>query len=125
MVASLMPHSRAVEISPAWVWLSTLAHGDEETLKRATNWVNDHQQTRPEYDEWSRVLQYAAVQVLDTSRIVGCKLSKLQRELLVPLELAIISTPVGPATVYRILTSMLSEVRTHVRIDHDQTIDLS
>jgi hypothetical protein len=110
---------------PAWVWLSTLAHGDEPTLIRVTEWFHDHGGVRPEYDEWGRVLQYAAVQVLETSRIVGCALSKLQREVLVPLELAIITTPVGPATIYRILTSTLSEVRTHVGIERSETFDQS
>jgi hypothetical protein len=83
---------------PAWVWLSAIAHGDAPTLERAQHWLSDHQGMRPELNGWGRVLQHLTKRLLETSEAIGCPASDLQRNLLVPPELAITMTPVGPAT---------------------------
>ena len=92
---------------PAWAWLASVVHGDESALIRAQCFVRDHHGTRPEYDCWGRVLQLLARLVLDSARAMGCSVSEIQRELLIPLELAVMLTPVGPATMCRLVEAML------------------
>jgi hypothetical protein len=99
---------------PGWVWLSTLAHGDAEALLDAESWLASGRPVRSEYDTWGRVLQLLAREIRSMTETTTCTLAEIQRELLVPLELAIIASPVGPATMYRVVTSMLAHVRTQV-----------
>lgn len=103
---------------PAWAWLSVLAHGDEKSLARAATWLSDHPGVRPEFDTWGRVLEHVAHQVLDTAVAVGCSLGEIQRDLLIPLELTIINTPVGPTTLYRLISAILAELKTRVETEH-------
>jgi hypothetical protein len=100
---------------PAWVWLSTIAHGDARILEHAENWLSDHHGVRPELNGWGRVLQHLTRRLLDTSEAIGCPTSDLQRSLLVPLELAVTMTPVGPATMCRLVNEML--IGAKARID--------
>jgi hypothetical protein len=102
---------------PAWVWLSTLAHGDAPILERAQSWLSDHQGMRPELNGWGRVLQHLTRRLLETSEAIGCPPSDLQRSLLVPLELAVTMTPVGPATMCRLVNVMLIDAKTQIGID--------
>lgn len=102
---------------PAWVWLSTLAHGDAATLLAAEEWLSTSTARRSEYDTWGRVLQLLARQVRVMTETTPCTLAEIQRDVLVPLELAILASPVGPATLYRLVTSMLDHVRTRVDIE--------
>lgn len=102
---------------PAWTWLSTLAHGDDGTLREAEQFGASHGGIRPEYDTWGRVLQQLARQVraiLDTGR---CSLEEIQHDLLMPLELTIMGSAIGPATLYRVVSSMLDHVRISVGLD--------
>jgi hypothetical protein len=99
---------------PGWVWLSTLAHGDAETLEAAEHWLAVERPVRSEYDTWGRVLQLLAREIRSMTETTTCTLSDIQRELLVPLELAIIASPVGPATMYRVVMSMIDHVRNRV-----------
>jgi hypothetical protein len=99
----------AIDI-PAWAWLSVLAHGDQGSLERAMSWLASHEGARPEFNAWGRVLEHLARQILDTARAIDYPLHKLQRDLLVPLLLTIITTPVGPATLCRLVSSMMIEV---------------
>jgi hypothetical protein len=102
---------------PAWIWLSAIAHGDESRLARIQNWLSDHQGFRPELNGWGRVLQHLSTRLLETSEAMGCAPSDLQRSLLIPLELAVTITPVGPATMCRLVSAMLSDARTRIEID--------
>jgi len=102
---------------PAWVWLSVIAHGNEDVLLRARRWLSDHSGCRPELNGWARVLQHEASEILDTAAAVGWSLQDLQRELLVPLELAVTITPVGPATLSRLVQTMLTDAKARVGID--------
>jgi hypothetical protein len=95
---------------PAWIWLSALAHGDTRDLSLAATWLSDHQGLRPEFDAWGRVLQLLAREIDDTIATVGCRLVQLQQDILQPTELAILASPVGPATLYRIVSAALTEV---------------
>jgi hypothetical protein len=64
------------------------------------------------------VLQHLTKRLLETSEAIGCPASDLQRSLLVPLELAVTMTPVGPATMCRLVNSMLLDAKTNIEIDH-------
>jgi hypothetical protein len=102
---------------PAWIWLSAIAHGDAPLLSRTQNWLSDHQGARPELNGWGRVLQHLATRLLETSEAIGCPASDLQRNLLVPLELAVTITPVGPATMCRLVNAMFIDAETQIEID--------
>jgi hypothetical protein len=102
---------------PAWIWLSAIAHGDRSLLGRTQNWLTDHKGARPELNGWGRVLQHLTTRLLETSDALGCPASDLQRSLLVPLELAVTITPVGPATMCRLVNAMLIDAKTQVEID--------
>jgi hypothetical protein len=99
---------------PVTTWLSTLAHGDRDVLERASKWTVEYGNARPEFETWGRVLAVTAGQILATTSEVNCSLGQLQRDLLIPLELAIMTTPVGPATLYRLINSMLIELKARV-----------
>jgi hypothetical protein len=66
---------------------------------------------------WGRVLQHLTRRLLETSEAIGCPASELQRRLLVPLELAVTMTPVGPATMCRLVNTMLLDAKMHAGID--------
>ncbi|HEY5271801.1 MAG TPA: hypothetical protein VIJ34_01055 [Acidimicrobiales bacterium] len=102
---------------PAWVWLSAITHGDAALLAHAKNWLSDHQGARPELNGWGRVLQHLTTRLLETSEAMGCPASDLQRDLLVPLELAVTITPVGPATMCRLVNVMLIDAKTKIGLD--------
>jgi AraC-like DNA-binding protein len=97
--------------------LSVIAHGDSEVLARSEHWLRTHHGLRPELDNWGRVLQHVAGQLLQTADTLGCSVSELQRQFLVPLELAVTLTPVGPATLYRLVNAMLSDLRSQIGIE--------
>ena len=103
---------------PAWVWLSVVAHGDEKRLREVASWAGDHRELRPEFEEWGRLLEHLARQVLLSSSVVGRPISHIQRDLLIPLELAIFITPVGPPTLYRLVTAMFAVLETGSSVDH-------
>src|ERR1700722_1612999 len=71
---------------PAWIWLSTLAHGDDDSLRFTEQWGAVYGGTRPEYNTWGRVLQRLARMVNDLTETGKCSLAELQRDLFVPLE---------------------------------------
>ena len=75
------------------------------------------QGVRPELNGWGRVLQHLTTRLLETSEAIGCQTSDLQRSLLVPLELAVTITPVGPATMCRLVNAMLIDAKTRIEID--------
>jgi hypothetical protein len=102
---------------PAWIWLSTIAHGDEPLLARTQNWLADHEGARPELNGWGRVLQHLTTRLLETSQAMGCPASDLQRSLLIQLELAVTITPVGPATMCRLVNAMLLDAKARIEID--------
>lgn len=102
---------------PAWIWLSAIAHGDAPLLACTKNWLADHQGVRPELNGWGRVLQHLTTRLLETSEAIGCQTSDLQRSLLVPLELAVTITPVGPATMCRLVNAMLIDAKTRIEIE--------
>jgi hypothetical protein len=102
---------------PAWAWLSVVAHGDSATLERSARWMDEHRGARPELDNWGRVLQYTSCRLLQTADTLGCSVIELQRQLLVPLELAVCLTPVGPATMYRLVNALLTDVRSKAGIE--------
>jgi hypothetical protein len=102
---------------PAWIWLSAIAHGDAPLLARTKHWLSDHKGVRPELNGWGRVLQHLTTRLLETSEAMGCPTSDLQRSLLVPLELAVTITPVGPATMCRLVNAMLVDARRRIEID--------
>jgi hypothetical protein len=103
---------------PAWVWLSAIAHGDAPILEHAQHWLADHEGVRPELNGWGRVLQHLTTRLLETSEAIGCSARELQRSLLVPLELAVTMTPVGPATMCRLVNAMLVDARMRIGFDH-------
>jgi hypothetical protein len=102
---------------PPWVWISAIAHGDEEVLELASTWMQHHG-GRPEFDEWGRLLEHVARRIVSTSRDIDRPLCDLQRDLLIPLELAVFMTPVGPATLYRLITTMLDVVKRGANADN-------
>jgi hypothetical protein len=102
---------------PAWIWLSAIAHGDAPLLARTKNWLSDHRGVRPELNGWGRVLQHLTARLLETSEAMGCPTSDLQRSLLVPLELAVTITPVGPATMCRLVNDLLIGAKTRIELD--------
>jgi hypothetical protein len=102
---------------PTWVWLSTIAHGNEDQLSRAEDWLSEHEGLHPELRSWGRVLQHISRQMLDTAAFIGCSVSELQRNLLVPLELAVAITPVGPATLCRLVDTMLADAKSKIGSD--------
>ena len=95
---------------PPWVWISALAHGEMVDLAMCESWLADHQGQRAEFDEWGRTLELLARQIRVTVATVGCSLRDLQQDLLLPTELVILVSPVGPATLHRIVHAALSEV---------------
>jgi hypothetical protein len=99
---------------PSWAWLATLAHADATDLEAASAWATTEDGAHPEYDAWRRVLQRLSSQVLSLARSTGLGLGEVQRDVLVPLELALMTTPVGPATLYRVVSSMLGTLEHHV-----------
>jgi hypothetical protein len=99
---------------PAWIWMSTLAHADGATLERAEHWLDHQREMRPELELWGRMLQLLARRVHESYVAIGCSLEDLQREVLVPLELAVSAASIGPATLYRIVDSMLAEVTNRI-----------
>jgi hypothetical protein len=103
---------------PAWVWVSTLAHGNRDDLARSEHWLDQHRGLRPQYDAWGRIVQMLSRQIRETIETVGCSLQEVQRDVLVPTELAILAVPVGPATMYRIVSSALSEIALRSRSEH-------
>lgn len=102
---------------PAWAWLSVIAHGDRATLERCARWMDEHRGARAELDNWGRVLQHVSRRLLESSDELGCSIIHLQRQLLVPLELAVSLTPVGPATLYRLVNAMLSDVHSRAKTE--------
>jgi hypothetical protein len=72
---------------PPWAWTNLLAHGTEEALRRATK-----SGRRPywEVNVWRRARAFLATEVLDAGIRAGSLLS-LQADVLVPLELELIS----------------------------------
>ena len=95
---------------PAWVWLSTLGHADEATLSLAETWHVEHEGERPEYGVWGTVLEHLVVQLREVACALDVSIASLQRSIIVPLELVISTNPVGPATLYRLVSRMLAEV---------------
>lgn len=102
---------------PVWAWISIIAHGERESVEHAATWLTDHEGVRPEFDMWGRVLQNIARQVLNVASFPRCSLGDIQRELLIPLELTIIMTPVGPTTLYRLVSSMLADMKTRIETE--------
>lgn len=102
---------------PAWIWLSAIAHGDAPILEHAQTWLSDHQGARPEMNGWGRVLQHLTERLLETSKAIGCPPRDLQRTLLVPLELAVTMTPIGPATMCRLVNAMLVDAKANIGSD--------
>jgi len=102
---------------PAWIWLAAIAHGDAPLLAHTKNWLSNHQGIRPELNGWGRVLEHLTARLLETSEAIGCPTRDLQRSLLVPLELAVTITPVGPATMCRLVNAMLTDARTRTQLD--------
>jgi hypothetical protein len=94
------------QVIPSWAWLSAVAHGDEAWLERAANWIREHDELHPEDECWGRVFEFLAGRVIDTAAAMECSISEIQRDLLVPLELAVMLTPVGPATLCRLVEAI-------------------
>ena len=77
--------SAGVTSVPAWTWTNLLAHGREEELRAE---LSGSAAPAPDLGErrWRRARAYLAGEVLRESRSSG-SLARLQREVLVPLEL--------------------------------------
>lgn len=75
---------------PAWTWINVLAHGDEEEVRRrAAETVGE--------DDCDAYLARLARHTLVKMRTEGVSLKEVQNAILVPLELALI-TSIGSAT---------------------------
>ena len=92
---------------PTWVWVSALAHGDDTDMALCERWLSDHGSERPELNAWGHVLQVLAHRVRETVARTGCSLVDLQEEVLLPIELAVLEAPIGPATLNRLVESTL------------------
>ncbi|HEY8547948.1 MAG TPA: hypothetical protein VIL36_22975 [Acidimicrobiales bacterium] len=75
---------------PAWAWTNALAHATEETLDEVS--LPDHPGPVPPHRAWWHARTYLAGEVLEAGRRCG-SLARVQREALVPLELALMATP--------------------------------
>ena len=90
---------------PSSAWLNPLAHGDADRL--ATLAAGRWDQLSLEYLPWERAVIFLAGDVLDTMGRLGCDLVDLQRSLLVPLELELLSRREGTPFEPRQLASMV------------------
>ena len=99
---------------PAAIWLSVLAHGDATMLRHATRASDAGVLVRPDFDTWFRVLEHLA-RVVEELVESGMSLEHLQSEVLVPLELAVLLSPTGPVTFYRLASSLLDEIRDNAK----------
>ena len=70
---------------PVWAWMNLLAHGTEDQLRAVT--VQHHGGL------WHRARRLVAIELVDLIAAGRVSLSEFQREVLVPLELDVMSCP--------------------------------
>jgi hypothetical protein len=91
---------------PAATWLSAIAHGDTTMVARVARSAEPRSPLPPEYETWGRVLEQLAMQTEELVETTAIPLERIQRNVLIPLELALLLSPTGPATLYRLVCSM-------------------
>ena len=93
---------------PAAIWLSVLAHGDAVTIRSARERALTAS-SRVELEPWRRVLALLAHRIEELVERAAIPLAVVQRVALIPLELELLCTSVGPMTLYRLACAMLDE----------------
>lgn len=76
---------------PAWAWTNLLAHATESELEEQIR-ISEYQVALP--SDWRRARSYLAGEVLRVARSNG-PLSRLQRDVLAPLERRLSTSPAG------------------------------
>jgi hypothetical protein len=71
---------------PVWAWMNLLAHGTEEQLRTC---VIPH----PSGSAWHQARRFLACELLDATTGGRTSLAELQRDVLVPIELDVLSCP--------------------------------
>jgi hypothetical protein len=75
----------AGEPVPVWAWINLLAHGTEEQLRREVIMPAGS-------DNWHRARSLLAARLFANAAAGGTSLAEIQRDVLVPLELEMISS---------------------------------
>jgi len=71
---------------PPWAWMNVLAHGTEAEIRAAAA-------NRPEHDDGRQALAFVAGELVDLIDDGRVDLEAFQRDVLVPLELDVMSCP--------------------------------
>jgi len=83
---------------PMWAWLNPIAHGNVEQVRALAAAVNPA--------SGPGRLQAAVAQAV-LGAVPGSELRRIQRELLVPLELRLMGSPASPRQVFELITDAL------------------
>ena len=97
---------------PHWVWLSTLAHATPDGIVAIATRSSDLEK-RPELLAWSRALSFLACELIQRSAKSDQTVSELQRSVLVPLELQMMGTSIGPSEMTRRVLLALQQRSSH------------
>jgi hypothetical protein len=84
-----------------WAWLNLVAHGDLDRIRAAAARTDGSSR---DSDQLQSVLARAVI-----SAIPAPELTRVQREVLVPLELELMNTPSSPRRVLELVTTALFE----------------
>jgi hypothetical protein len=86
---------------PMWAWLNLVAHGDLDRIQAVAARTDGASRGS---DQLQSVLARAVI-----SAIPAGELTRVQRDVLVPLELELINTPSSPRRVLELVTTALFE----------------
>jgi hypothetical protein len=91
----------AGELVQVWAWINLLAHGTEEQLRREV--------LMPAYvDDWHRARALLAARLLTDAGAGDTSLEMIQRDVLVPLELEVVSSRVAYRSAPQLVIGVLS-----------------
>ncbi len=97
---------------PGWAWLNRLAHGTREELGGLAGADHVHTGSTPA-PAWRAAQSFLATVVLDRAAEGAGGLTELQCRVLVPLELALITSPGAASTPPQLVNRVLAILEDH------------
>jgi hypothetical protein len=95
---------------PAWAWINVLAHGSASRLETLRD--GELGALRAGEPSWNQALSFLASAVIGAAQAAGCRIDKLQHDVLVPLELELLtSTAPSPHELVDVVVGTLNEYR--------------
>jgi hypothetical protein len=96
---------------PPWAWLNSIAHGGESRLHAAIGDVRTRAVFRRRAEQWQTTVRRIALEILAAATTRGIPAARLQRDVLVPVEFALMARPTGPRAVLRATARALHDGR--------------